>query len=201
MRYQGRLQDWNDEKGYGFVMPNGGGARAFVHIKAFDGPARRPSNGDVVTYEVANDAKGRTNATRIRFAARAAAEPRRGNRRFPGVVVGFASLASLAAVWLAGGVPVVVPLLYAAVSLATYLLYAMDKSAAQHNQWRIQENSLHLFALLGGWPGALVAQQHLRHKSVKAPFRFIFWITVLLNLVLLIWMLHSGKADALNDLL
>jgi uncharacterized membrane protein YsdA (DUF1294 family)/cold shock CspA family protein len=201
MRYQGRLQDWNDEKGYGFVVPNGGGARAFVHIKAFDGSSRRPSNGDVVTYEVGNDAKGRINATRIRFATQAAVKPQRSGGRFPGVMVGFASLASLAVAWLADGVPAVVPLLYLAMSLATYLLYAMDKSAAQHNQWRIQESSLHLFALLGGWPGALIAQQHLRHKSVKVQFRFVFWITAILNLALLMWMLHSGSADALNDLL
>lgn len=86
-------------------------------------------------------------------------------------------------------------------SLVTYALYAMDKSAAQHNQWRIQESTLHLFALLGGWPGALIAQDRLRHKSVKAQFRFVFWITVVLNLVALAWLLQSGKAEALNALL
>jgi uncharacterized membrane protein YsdA (DUF1294 family) len=77
----------------------------------------------------------------------------------------------------------------------------MDKSAAQHKQWRIQESKLHLFALLGGWPGALIAQDQLRHKSVKVPFRVVFWITVALNLIALAWLLQSGKAEALNNLL
>jgi uncharacterized membrane protein YsdA (DUF1294 family) len=106
-----------------------------------------------------------------------------------------------AATWFLRWVPAVVPLLYIAMSLITYLFYAMDKSAARHNQWRIQESTLHLFAFLGGWPGALFAQDQLRHKSVKAQFRFVFWITVALNLVALAWLLQSGKAEALNALL
>jgi uncharacterized membrane protein YsdA (DUF1294 family) len=40
------------------------------------------------------------------------------------------------------------------------------------------ESNLHLLALAGGWPGALFAQQFLRHKSAKAEFRGTFWVTV-----------------------
>ncbi|HBH72150.1 MAG TPA: hypothetical protein DDY43_01605 [Synechococcales bacterium UBA10510] len=40
---------------------------------------------------------------------------------------------------------------------------------------------LHLLALLGGWPGGLIARHKLRHKTIKQPFRFIFWCTVVLN--------------------
>jgi uncharacterized membrane protein YsdA (DUF1294 family) len=43
------------------------------------------------------------------------------------------------------------------------------------------ESNLHLLALAGGWPGALFAQQFLRHKSAKAEFRGTFWVTVVLN--------------------
>lgn len=201
MRYLGRLQEWNDAKGFGFVTPNGGGTRAFVHIKAFERATRRPVMGDLVSYELVGDAKGRSNAAKIRFATQTAAKPSGTGGRFPGMVVGGVSLVLFAMAWFVHWVPAVVPLLYLAMSLITYALYAMDKSAAQHNQWRIQESTLHLFALLGGWPGALFAQDRLRHKSVKAQFRFVFWITVVLNLVALAWLLHSGKAEALNALL
>lgn len=148
MRYLGRLQEWNDDKGFGFVTPNGGGTRAFVHIKAFERATRRPVLGDLVSYEVVSDAKGRSNAAKVRFATQAVAEPQRSRGRFPGMIVGAVGLALFAAAWFAGRVPAVVPLLYATMSLVTYVLYAMDKSAARHNQWRIQESTLHLFALL-----------------------------------------------------
>ena len=201
MRYLGRLQEWNDDKGFGFVTPNGGGTRAFVHIKAFERATRRPVVGDLVSYDLVSDAKGRSNAAKIWFATQAAAKPKRTGRRFPGMIVGSVSLGLFVAAWVAGWIPTVVPLLYAAMSLVTYVFYAMDKSAAQHNQWRIQESTLHLFALLGGWPGALFAQDQLRHKSMKAAFRFVFWITVALNFIALAWLLQSGNAEALNALL
>ena len=65
------------------------------------------------------------------------------------------------------------------------MAYALDKSAAQQGAWRTRESTLHLLALCGGWPGALVAQQTLRHKSSKAEFRMVFWATVLLNMAAL----------------
>ena len=45
--------------------------------------------------------------------------------------------------------------------------------------------TLHLLSLCGGWTGAMLAQQGLRHKSQKQPFRLIFWITIFINLTLL----------------
>lgn len=70
---------------------------------------------------------------------------------------------------------------YLAVSLVTFLWYAKDKSAARKNARRTPESTLHLLSLIGGWPGALVAQQELRHKTRKQPFRLLFWVTVVLN--------------------
>ena len=45
-----------------------------------------------------------------------------------------------------------------------------------------------LLALIGGWPGALVAQQVFRHKSRKVVFQFALWTTVALNCGALIWL-------------
>ena len=64
---------------------------------------------------------------------------------------------------------------------ATYLAYAGDKRAAQSGAWRTPEQTLHLLALLGGWPAAWWAQQWMRHKSSKASFRMVYWCTVLLH--------------------
>ncbi len=78
---------------------------------------------------------------------------------------------------------------YVLISLLTFVLYAQDKAAAQTGTWRTPESTLHLLSLLGGWPGALIAQQILRHKSKKQSFRRVFWVTVVLNLAALVWML------------
>jgi uncharacterized membrane protein YsdA (DUF1294 family) len=85
-------------------------------------------------------------------------------------------------------------------SLLTFIMYAIDKSAAKSGDWRTQESTLHLLSLAGGWPGALIAQQRLRHKSKKQPFRTVFWMTVLLNCAALVWMITSDSAIVLNSL-
>jgi cold shock CspA family protein len=47
---------------------------------------------------------------------------------------------------------------YPSMSLVAYLMYARDKLSAIRGTWRVPESSLHLAELLGGWPGAYVAQ-------------------------------------------
>lgn len=71
---------------------------------------------------------------------------------------------------------------YSLASALTFLAYALDASAARRRAWRTSsEKTLHMLALAGGWPGALMAQQVLRHKSSKAEFRAVFWATVMVN--------------------
>jgi len=68
-------------------------------------------------------------------------------------------------------------------SIVAYVLYWIDKRRAVAGGRRIPENTLHWASLLGGWPGAIVAQRRLRHKTKKLTFRVTFWITVLLHLI------------------
>ena len=67
---------------------------------------------------------------------------------------------------------------YGLISVFAFSIYGADKSAAVQGTWRISEATLHLLALVGGWPGALVARHVFRHKTTKQPFRTIFWLTV-----------------------
>jgi uncharacterized membrane protein YsdA (DUF1294 family) len=73
--------------------------------------------------------------------------------------------------------------LYLVASVVTFCAYALDKAAAVTGSRRTKENTLHTLSLVGGWPGALVAQQFLRHKSTKPQFRQVFWFTVAVNVV------------------
>ncbi|WP_199775494.1 DUF1294 domain-containing protein [Microbulbifer pacificus] len=100
-----------------------------------------------------------------------------------------------------GKLPPVVLLFYLGISLLTYLIYYLDKSAARSGSWRTKESTLHLLSLLGGWPGAWFAQQQFRHKTRKQPFRFIFWLTVLANLGVLAWLHTAEGGNYLSTLL
>ena len=75
--------------------------------------------------------------------------------------------------------------MYVAMSLCTLLVYGWDKLAARANKPRIPESYLHMLALLCGWPGGWVGQKLSRHKTVKASFQTVFWLTVLLNMLAL----------------
>jgi cold shock CspA family protein len=67
MRYQGRIGEWKDDRGFGFIRPNGGGPRVFVHISSFSERDHRPSIGGLVTYDLATDNKGRPRAQSVQF--------------------------------------------------------------------------------------------------------------------------------------
>lgn len=93
-----------------------------------------------------------------------------------------------------GYLPPIVFLIFIIVSSFTFLIYAKDKRAAQNDEWRTAESTLHLYSLFFGWPGAIVAQQKLRHKSKKQSFRLAFMFTVLINVALLVGMhTHAGS--------
>lgn len=112
------------------------------------------------------------------------------------VATAFLALMGIA-VW-AGKLPSLLFGSYICLSVVSFIAYAADKSAARNGRWRTKENTLHLLSLLGGWPGALAAQQILRHKSKKASFRTAFWLTVVVNCGALGWLLSSPNIALLR---
>lgn len=97
-------------------------------------------------------------------------------------------------------IPIQILYLYLATSALTLLLYAKDKWAAKRDAWRTPEGTLHLLSLLGGWPGALIAQQLLRHKSSKQEFQVMFWVTVVLNCGGFGWLFTAQGTEFLGSL-
>jgi len=185
VRSEGVLDSWNDERGFGFVTLNDG-ERIFAHISAFPPREARPTLGERVSCAVEHTSDDKVQARSIRYLA--VSQSTNVVRRRPGtmsyvVLVTFATAISV--VTAIGELPWWVAALYLATSIASYIAYASDKSAAQTRQWRVSESALLGLGLLGGWPGAIVAQQRLRHKTQKASFRQAFWGTVVLNVLVL----------------
>ena len=92
-----------------------------------------------------------------------------------------------ALVALIRGLPSWTHLLYASASALCLVLYAVDKLAARAGRERIPESMLLSLGTIGGWPGAIVAQQAWRHKTVKRSFRVRFWLSVAVNVAVFAW--------------
>jgi uncharacterized membrane protein YsdA (DUF1294 family) len=72
---------------------------------------------------------------------------------------------------------------FVVLNVFTMLLYGIDKLAAKQGRWRVPEFKLHLLTILGGWPGAILAQRFFRHKTKKKRFRIIFYLMAIINMV------------------
>ena len=196
-RYQGKITSWKDDQGFGFIAPNGGGPPIFVHIKSFANRAMRPASDDIVTFELTTNEKGQPRAEQVAFVgAQGHQASSRMATRAPIAAAGF--LAAIGAAVMAGRLPQLVFGLYLRMSAVAFFAYAIDKSAARNQRFRTRESTLHVLGLVGGWPGALLAQQLLRHKSRKESFRVTFWWTVALNCCGLVWLLTPSGSAALQ---
>ena len=201
MRTKGKITSWNDGKGFGFITPIVGGKQVFVHIKAFSNRNRRPEINQMVTYALSTDKQGRPCAVKATLAGDRLPEKTKRKNDSLSVIGAAFFLVIVGVSVLTAQIPPLILVLYIVVSLLTFIMYAVDKSAAKKGVWRIQESTLHLLSLAGGWPGALVAQQKLRHKSKKQSFRLVFWVTVLLNCGAFVWLFTPTGAATLQSLI
>ena len=201
MRETGVVKAWNPDRGFGFVQ-RAAAPDLFLHIKAFPRGAADPVVGDEVTFEVEVQPDGKPRAAQARLASESYAPPVRPTSPIIGAlaILAFASIYSLVEVYW-GPVPLWVLFLYLGVSAITFGSYAIDKSAARLKQRRVAETSLILLGMLGGWPGAILAQQLLRHKTAKPSFRAVFWVSVLINVFVFVAINAPGVAQSLGNVL
>jgi uncharacterized membrane protein YsdA (DUF1294 family)/cold shock CspA family protein len=186
MRFEGTLTSWNEERGFGRIESSQGGEPIFVHASVWPRGGGRPQLNQAVTFEIELGSKGkRAKNIELIQARRLTKKNDRSTRSQWGTATLFAIPAFLALYVVAAtiwSVPLWVAGLYVALSVAGFIVYALDKAAAANGSWRTPESTLHMLAIAGGWPGALLAQQFLRHKSTKQQFRQVFWATVVLNI-------------------
>ena len=216
-KQQGHIKKWQDDKGFGFIETQNGDS-IFFHINEFKA-RRRPEVGEPVVFTFGQDNQGRMQAKdvqelsfvqqkmvqknqqiRQRNAKRShQANFEAGQKKRVFLGVGFYGVLILLAAtnklsWL-------VVAWYAALGIITYGIYAKDKAAAQSGDWRTPESTLHLLSALGGWVGAMVAQTYLRHKSQKPEFRVTYYLTVVINMAGLLFLLAGDGLETLVNLL
>jgi uncharacterized membrane protein YsdA (DUF1294 family)/cold shock CspA family protein len=189
MNHRGRLKQWNDEKGFGFITSDSGDRDVFLHIHALPKGSARPVVGDIVAYDLGLDERQRPRAVRARLEC----GPLLWSGESLALAVAGAFLAAIAlGVWR-GHITSAFLITYAVMSGVTFVAYASDKTLARRGDWRIPEATLHLLAIFGGWPGALLAQQWLRHKNRKLLFQAIFWIIVVAHIAFWILLAPARK--------
>lgn len=198
---KGKITTWNDDKGFGFITPSNGDKQIFVHIKAFKNHARRPEVNRMVTYTEAIDKQGRICAAEVAMSAAAIIENVEQKNSDLSIVLGVFFIIFVAISCVFDRVQPWVLAIYIGMSLITYIVYALDKRAAQNNSWRTSEGTLHLLSLLCGWPGAILAQQKLRHKSKKESFRTGFWFTVILNIIFFFLLTTQSSLNSIKTII
>jgi uncharacterized membrane protein YsdA (DUF1294 family) len=119
---------------------------------------------------------------------------RRRRAQGPATVVAALFFALLVALLVLGRLPALLLAVYGLLSGVAVAMYRADKSAATAGRRRTRESSLHTVDVLGGWPGGLVARHLFRHKTLKQPFRTVYWCTVIVNCAALAWFVTAAPA-------
>ena len=212
IREKGKIIKWNDDKGFGFILPSDSQKNIFVHIKSFSDKSVRPAEGQDVTYTVQKNVDGRDSAIKVSRSTDNIVNNRASSNRnknitptynrintkniklenksthsisplYLMIILGFVGF--LLRFTIEGKLPLIVIVIYIAMGILTYYVYSEDKDSAINNERRTSEKHLLKLSLFGGWIGALIAQQKYRHKTKKTSFQMSFWITVFFNILLL----------------
>ena len=209
----GKLKKWKDDRGFGFIQPRDDSQEVYLHISELKDSTRRPRENDTIYYYMVVDSDGKIRAcnafisdARIKSASSSTAlsgnmkSDRSAHTSFPIAEIilllllpGFGTAHFT---WITKNpLPLI---LYTVMSLLTYILYADDKSRAKRKQWRIPEQTLHLFELAGGWIGGFLAQRTLRHKNRKVTYQLSFWTIVTIHHIAWIWWFLFGRLGTSN---
>lgn len=207
-RLVGTISYWRDDKGFGFVSTDNA-ERLFFHIRDFTtAPTTRPQPGDKLSFELGVDKQQRPYAFALQLEQEIAIRPTPAIKsqgpsfsqiQHQAWCFRYLFFALLLLSLLAGSFVFTVPLFYLEASLFTYWLYQIDKKLACNGQSsRLPEESLQMFSLIGGWPGALLAQKRLHHKLHKMPFQREFRFVIYGNSCFLLWLLSDSGAAFLH---
>lgn len=201
--HEGIIKSWKVDKGFGFIKPHDDGKDIFIHIRDLQHFNYQPQQGDNVCYKVVADKDGKIRAYdafikgqeisqqyRRKSFNKNQSQQQKTRREYR---LGMPSILFIAAIPFGFSAVLIkeqhnfIPLfVYFIMSLITFIIYARDKTMAHKNEWRTSESTLHLLELLGGWPGALITQRVIRHKTKKTSFQITFWIIVIIHIV--IWL-------------
>jgi uncharacterized membrane protein YsdA (DUF1294 family)/cold shock CspA family protein len=229
MRKQGTIIRWEAARGFGFVRSPAASADVFFHLRDLRGGMQPREGMEVSFEEIQVGGKGpramaveaisvtpgrASSSAQPQSRARSRAEdtpPRRprsqrqtttstGGRGLEAMLFVMAAYGGLLlwAVWASLLPWWIVPASFV-LNLLTFWMYWVDKHAAQTSQWRTPENTLQFLALAGGWPGAWLAQQVLRHKSSKQSFQDDYWLMVISHAVLVgAWLFWPPLRESLT---
>lgn len=211
-RKKGKIIKWDDDKGFGFILPVDSQKNIFVHIKSFTDKSVRPVVNQNVTYTVQKNNDGKDSAIKVSRATDNVIRKRANRNSVKNInskyklsnknnirldyksthsipilytVIILSFIVFLLHFSMEGKLPPFVIIIYMAMGIMTYFVYSEDKSKAIDNERRTSEQLLLTLSLFGGWIGALIAQQKFRHKTKKISFQISFWTTVFFNILLL----------------
>lgn len=185
-----QLIEWHNDRGFGFIADEEGDGRIFLHIRELANGHSPPCPGDSIAFVMGTDPKGRVQAVKATNLSSTSK----------------LSSASWFALLLLMILPVAaffkisfpighfwVAIFAVVVSSVTYFFYSRDKRMAVIGGFRISEIRLHVLELIGGWPGAFIAQRRFRHKCSKRAYRFGFWLIVLCHQLVAVDALLGGE--------
>ncbi len=184
MRASGKIVSWDRVKGCGYALAKAGTSEIFIESKDFEESHYQAVVGQQIKFEISETKRGAPTGHSIKFTGERIHTK---NRSWYGFTWGAIALLAVFVSWLyiAKVIPLALLACYAFVSFISFSCYYIDKRAARKDLWRLSESNLQLGALLGGWPGALLAQGVFRHKIRKPLFLLVFYIIVSLHIGLL----------------
>ena len=198
-RYQGRLIEWHDEQGYGFIqgISDPKHQRVFLHISAFERSGPRPIEGCVLEYELGIDDQSRPQARNVRYVKAKQVFSHNPNsqpfssaskKRFAWHPMYLAMLVYWVVLFVTaayGQLPPFTLLVIMLVNSYCYWIFYQDKKAAMQGDQRISEQHLLLMCALGGWTAAWFAMKHFHHKTQKQPFKKYYYLSIVAHIALL----------------